>query len=296
MINKLTFKQRMDSYKRNKSSFFLFLLVNISALLTISILVYIIGYILVMGTPHVISELSKLIAGEYSLFDLKYNSNNVSLVPAMFNTLILTLISVSISTVLGVITAIYLVEYAKTGSRVVEVIRVTSETLSGIPSIVYGLFGSIFFVKFLGLGISLISGVLTISIMILPLVIRSTEEALKSVPVSYREGSFGLGAGKLRTVFTVVLPSAINGILAGVILAIGRVVGESAALLYTSGITTGSFSNLSSGGRTLAIHMYMLSGEGVHIAQTYATAVVLLLIVLAINTTSNVVAKKLARG
>lgn len=261
MINKITFKQRMASYKRNKGSFLLFLLVNVAALITISILVFIISYIFIKGTPHVIAELNNLSNGEPSLFDIKYNSNNVSLMPAAFNTLILTLISVTISTILGVITAIYLVEYAKKGSKIVEVIRVTSETLSGIPSIVYGLFGSIFFVKFLGLGLSLISGVLTVSIMILPLVIRSTEEALKSVPVSFREGSFGLGAGKLRTVFTVVLPSAINGILAGIILAIGRVVGESAALLYTSGITTGSFDSLSSGGRTLAIHMYMLSGD-----------------------------------
>lgn len=295
MINKLTFKQRLNSYKNNKVSFLLFLLVNGAALLTISIIIFIIGYILVKGTPHVLAELGNLINGEHSLFNLKYSSDNVSLIPSAFNTLVLTLIAVSISTILGVVTAIYLVEYAKTGSKVVEVIRITSETLSGIPSIVYGLFGSIFFVKFLGLGISLISGVLTISIMILPLIIRSTEEALKSVPITYREGSFGLGAGKLRTVFTVVLPSAINGILAGVILAIGRVVGESAALLYTSGITTGSYSSLSSGGRTLAIHMYMLSGEGIHIDQTYATAVVLLLIVLAINSTSNLLAKKLTK-
>lgn len=296
MINKLTFKQRMTSYKRNKGSFLLFLLVNTAALITISILVYIIGYILVKGTPPLIVEISNLINGEHSLFDLKYSSNNVSLMPAMFNTLILTLLSVTIATVLGVITAIYLTEYAKKGSKVVEIIKITSETLSGIPSIVYGLFGSLFFVKFLGLGISLISGVLTISIMILPLVIRSTEEALKSVPTTYREGSFGLGAGKLRTVFTIVLPSAINGILAGVILAIGRVVGESAALLYTSGITTSSYESLSSGGRTLAIHMYMLSGEGLHIDQTYATAVILLLIVLGINSTSSLVAKKLSKG
>lgn len=295
MINKLTFKQRLQSYKRNKSSLVLFLIVNIAALLTIAILIYIIGYILVKGTPHVITEISNLFNNDYSLFDLKYSSNNVSLMPAAFNTLVLTLLSVSISTILGVITAIYLVEYAKKGSKIVEIIRVTSETLSGIPSIVYGLFGSLFFVKFCGMGLSLLSGCLTISIMILPLVIRSTEEALKSVPTSFREGSFGLGAGKLRTVFTVVLPSAINGILAGVILAIGRVVGESAALLYTSGITTGAFSGLDSGGRTLAIHMYMLSGEGMHIDQTYATAVVLLIIVLAINGLSNLIAKKLTK-
>lgn len=274
----------------------LFLIVHLAAIITIGVLVFLIGYILVKGLPHLLTELSNLFSGTNSLFDATYSSANVSLVPAAINTIILTLLSVGLSTILGVITAIFIVEYAKTGSKIVKIVRITSETLSGIPSIVYGLFGSIFFVKYLGYGMSIKSGVLTISIMILPLIIRSTEEALKSVPTIYREGSFGLGAGKLRTIFVIVLPSAMNGILSGVILAIGRVVGETAALLYTSGITTGTISSLNSGGRTLAIHMYMLSSEGIHIDQTYATAVVLLFIVLLINTLSAFVAKKLARG
>ena len=170
-----------------------------------------------------------------------------------------------------------------------------AETLSGIPSIVYGLFGMLFFVTALDWGYSLLSGALTLSIMILPLIMRTTEEALKTVPDSYREGSFGLGAGRLRTVFRVVLPSAVPGILAGVILAVGRIVGETAALIYTAGTVTDMPKNLLSSGRTLAVHMYALSSEGLHTQQAYATAVILLAVVLLINTLSAFIAKKVAK-
>lgn len=265
--------------------------------ITLSSVLMILGYILIKGIPQVFVEITKLTNGEPSLFDLTYNSTNQSLIPSVFNTLVMTAIAVGISSVLGILTAVYLVEYAKKGNKIVEIIRITSETLAGIPSIIYGLFGMIFFVKFLGFGYTLISGIATIAIMILPLIIRSTEEALKAVPQTYREASFGLGAAKLRTVFVIILPAAINGIVAGVILAIGRVIGETAALVYTSGMTTGFATNiLEQGGRTLSVHMYMLSGEGMHINQTYATAAVLLIIILLINGSSTLVAKKLMGG
>ena len=177
-----------------------------------------------------------------------------------------------------------------------DVIRLTTETLSGIPSIVYGLFGMLFFVNTLGWGFSLIAGAFTLAIMILPLIMRQTEESLKSVPDSFREGSFGLGAGKLRTVFRIVLPSAVPGILAGVILAIGRIVGETAALMYTAGTVAKVPSSIFGSGRTLAVHMYNLSSEGLYMNQAYATAVILLILVVGINTLSGVIARRLAKA
>jgi len=172
---------------------------------------------------------------------------------------------------------------------------VTAETLAGIPSIVYGLFGMLFFVIWMGWGMSVLAGACTLSIMILPLIMRTTEESLKAVPDSYREGSFGLGAGKLRTVFRIVLPSASPGILAGIILAIGRVVGETAALLYTAGSIARIPGSPMASGRTLAIHMYALSSEGLYTGQAYATAVVLLVVVIGINAMSAYMAKKIVR-
>ncbi len=272
------------------------ILVYGSAVLTIGVIASLIIYILGKGLPQIFVEVGKLLQGLPSLFDLEYNSDNVSLVFSIYNTVVMVGLSLLISCTFGVLTAVYLVEYAKPGNKFVELIRLTSETLSGIPSIIYGLFGSIFFVTFLGLSFSLISGILTISIMILPLIIRSTEEALKSVPDGYREASFCLGASRLRTVFRVVLPSAANGILAGVILAIGRVVGETAALIYTSGSTSNLAANIfTTGGRTLSVHMYMLSGEGYHINQTYATAAILLIIILALNGVSTLIGKRLMK-
>jgi phosphate transport system permease protein len=214
----------------------------------------------------------------------------------MITTLLMTLLSLIIAVPLGVFTAIFLVEYSKKGNRFIGIIRITAETLSGIPSIVYGLFGLLFFVTYLKWGYSLLAGAATLSIMILPLIMRTTEEALKSVPDSYREGSFGLGAGRLRTVFRIVLPSAGSGILAGIILSIGRIVGETAALIYTSGTVAQIPEGLLSSGRTLSVHMYALSSEGLYTNQAYATAVVLLAVVLLINTLSAFVAKKLSKG
>ena len=208
----------------------------------------------------------------------------------------MTLLSLLIAVPFGIFSAIFLVEYADRGNKFVGVIRLTTETLSGIPSIVYGLFGMLFFVNTLGWGFSLLAGAFTLSIMILPLIMRTTEEALKAVPDSYREGSFGLGAGKLRTVFRIVLPSAIPGVLAGVILAIGRIVGETAALIYTAGTVAQIPSSVMGSGRTLAVHMYNLSSEGLYMDQAYATAVILLVLVVGINALSSVIAKKLTKA
>lgn len=282
-INKQTVGDKFRSYLKHPGSFLIFLFVALAALITFAVLLFLIAYILMRGVPHLTPE----------LFSLTYTSENASLFPALVNTIVMVLLSLVLAVPIGIFAAIYLVEYAKKGNKLVNVIRVTAETLSGIPSIVYGLFGMLFFVTTLGWGYSMLAGAFTLAIMILPLIMRTTEEALLAVPDSYREGSYGLGAGKLRTVFTIVLPSAVPGILAGVILAIGRIVGETAALMYTSG-TVAKIPNLMGSGRTLAVHMYVLSSEGLHVDQASATAVVLLIIVVGINALSSFVAKKLS--
>ena len=243
------------------------------------------GYILVKGVPFLRSD----------LFNWKYTSENCSVVPALINTLIMTLMALVIACPLGIGSAIYLAEYAKKGNGFVKIVRMTTETLTGIPSIIYGLFGMLLFVGFLHWGYSLMAGAATVAIMILPTIMRTTEESLLAVPDSFREGSFGLGAGKLHTVFTLVLPSAMPGILSGIILATGRVVGETAALIYTAGTVAQVPANLFGSGRTLAIHMYVLSSEGLHTGQAFATAVVLLIMVAGINAVAGLVAKKIKK-
>ena len=252
------------------------------AAFSVGVLVLIVGYILIKGIPHLSPE----------LFAWEYNSTNVSMMPSIINTLLMTLLSLLVCVPLGIGAAIWLTEYAPRGSRLVKLVRMTAETLSGIPSIIYGLFGSLFFVVAMGMGLSLLSGALTLSIMVLPTIMRTTEEALLAVPDSYREGSFGLGAGRLRTTFKVVLPSAVPGILSGVILAIGRIVGETAALIYTAGTVAKVPGSLLDSTRTLAVHMYTISTEGLYIDQSYATAVVLLVMVLLINSLSALIARK----
>ena len=285
-INTQTFRQRLKGYRRSPLSLILFLLVTLSAAITVFVLFFLIAYILIKGIPHLTPD----------LFSWSYNSENVSMLPSIINTVLMTLLSLLIAAPLGIFSAIYLVEYAKRGNKIVKLIRITAETLSGIPSIVYGLFGMLFFVVTLHWCYSILSGAFTLAIMILPLIIRTTEEALKSVPDAYREGSFGLGAGRLRTVFRIVLPSAVPGILAGIILAIGRIVGETAALIFTAGTAPVVPKSLFDSARTLSVHMYNLSQEGLYVDQAYATAVVLLLVVVAINGLSNFVAKKIAKG
>ena len=285
-INKVTFGQRLKAYKRSKLSFLLAVLVLLSAIITIGVLGYLIFYILIKGVPNLSPD----------LFSLTYTSENVSMIPAIINTLIMTILALLIAVPLGIFSAIYMVEYAKKGNKLVGVVSVTTETLAGIPSIVYGLFGMLFFVTYCHWKYSILAGAFTLSIMILPSIMRTTQEALLSVPDSFREGSYGLGAGKLRTVFRIVLPSAIPGILAGIILAIGRIMGETAALIFTAGTVPDIAKNLMSSGRTLAVHMYVLSGEGLPTDQAYATAVVLLVVVIIVNGLSTLIAKKFTKA
>ena len=271
---------------RKVESIILRVLIFAAAAATFAVLLFLLAYILINGLPNI----------KPSLFSLEYNTENSSLMPALVNTVIMTALSLVIAIPFGIFSAIFLVEYAKKGNKFVGIIRITAETLSGIPSIVYGLFGMLFFVSALKWGYSILAGAFTMSIMILPLIMRTTEEALKSVPDTYREGSFGLGAGKLRTIFRIVLPAAVPGIMAGVILAIGRIMGETAALMYTAGTVPKMASSPMDSGRTLAVHMYNLSSEGLYMDQAYATAVILLIVVVGMNTLSAVAARKLTKG
>lgn len=269
------------------------LLVFAGAAVTTLILVGIILYILINGVPSLTP----------SLFEWSYTSENVSLMPALVNTLLMALFALLFSVPVGVSAAIYLVEYVSSSSRFVRIVRMTTETLQGIPSIIYGLFGLLFFTTLLGWGLSLMAGACTLAIMVLPVIIRTTEEALLAVPASYKQGGFALGAGHVRTIFRCVLPSALPGILGGILLALGRCVGEVAALLFTAG-TVAQIPDFASQGilavfdscRTLAVHMYVLANEGLHMDETYATAVVLLVLVVVLNATTNFVVKRLRKG
>lgn len=260
--------------------------VKIATLLTVLAVCLIIGYILIMGIPQIKPE----------MFELEYNSDNVSFMPALFNTLIVIVMAVSCSSIFGIGAAIFLNEYTNKQNFFVRIVALATETLSGIPSIVYGLFGLLFFVYFLQWGLSLLAGVCTMAIMTFPIIMRASQEALAAVPDLYREGSFGLGAGRFRTVFKIVLPAAIPGILGGIILAIGRTVGESAALIYTAGSIAAVPETVFSSTRTLAVHMYLLASEGLHIDATYATAVLLLVFVLLINFATSAVANRISKG
>lgn len=273
----------MNKKSKVEASFLSFL-VYAAAAVTFGMLLFIIGYILIKGIPHL----------SLDFFSWTYNSDNVSVIPSVLNTILMAVVTLLIVVPVGIGAAIYTVEYAKRGSKVVKVVRITTETLQGIPSIVYGLFGLLFFVNALSWGQSILAGAFTLAIMVLPVIMRTTEEALQAVPDSYREASFGLGAGRLRTVIKIVLPPAIPGILSGVILAIGRIVGETAALIYTSGTVAKLPGSLMESGRTIALHMWMLANEGLHEDKAYATAVILLILVIFVNFISNKLAKKLS--
>lgn len=277
--------QKMRTFRHHPGSFFLWLITILAAIFTVGVLGFLIVYILIKGVPHLTP----------SLFAWTYNSDNVSMMPSIINTIFMTGLTLLVAAPLGIFAAVYLVEYAKKGNKIVGIVRVTAETLTGIPSIVYGLFGMLFFVGTCKWGYSLLSGAFTLAIMVLPIIMRTTEEALLAVPDSFREASFGLGAGKLRTVFKIVLPSAVPGILAGVILAIGRIVGETAALIYTAGTVAKVPENVFSSARTLSVHMYNLSKEGLNTNEAYATAVVLLVLVIIINMLSSAIARKLEK-
>lgn len=279
----MTAKNFWQTYKKRPGSLLMLILIILSAAITAGVLVSLIVYILVNGISHIRPE----------LFAWEFTTDNMSMMPAIISTIYMTVLSLVMAVPIGIFSAVYLVEYAKRNSRLVKVIRVTTETLQGIPSIVYGLFGYILFVITLGWSYSLIAGAVTLAIMILPLIIRTSEEALIAVPDAYREGSFGLGAGKLYTVFKLILPCAVPGIMAGVILAIGRIVGESAALIFTAGTVAQVPGSLFDSARTLSVHMYALLSEGLYTDEAYATAVVLLVMVICINGISGMLAKKL---
>lgn len=279
-------RDRMEVYRYHPGSLILRILMVLASVITVGITVCIVSYILIKGIPNLTLD----------QFAWEYNTDNVSMMPAIINTILMVLLVLLFAVPVGVGGAIYLVEYANRGNKLVKLIRITAETLSGIPSIVYGLFGYLFFVIACGWGNSFLAGAITLAMMILPLILRTTEEALKSVPDSFREGSLGLGAGKLRTIFRIILPSAVPGILSGIILGIGRVVGETAALMYTAGTIAKIPGSLMDSGRTLAVHMYALLSEGLYMEQAYASAVILLVVVLLINACSGWVAKRLTKG
>lgn len=281
-MNNNDFREKL----RKSKSYIMKALVYLATAITLVSMLYLIIYILINGIPYINGD----------LFAWKYNSQNVSMTPAIINTIIVVALTLVIAVPVGIAAAIYLVEYAKRGSKLVKVIRVTTETLAGIPSIVFGLFGFLSFVIAFKWGYSMLAGILTLAMMVLPTIIRTTEESLIAVPDLFREGSYGLGAGKLRTIFLIVLPSVVPGILSGVILAIGRIVGESAALIFTAGSMAAVPDSLFASTRTLAVHMYCLLSEGLYINQAYATAVILLLIILIINGLSQSAAKKVSKG
>ena len=285
-INRTSAAQKMKNYSRHPGSLLVFILTVLAAVITVGALAALIIWVLIKGIPNLTPD----------MFSLTYTTDNQSMLPAMINTVQMVLVALVIAVPFGIGSAIYLVEYAKKGNRLVTIIRLTTETLSGIPSIIYGLFGYLCFNVAIKMGYSILSGGLTLAIMILPLVMRTTEEALLAVPDSYREGSYGLGAGKCRTIFKLVLPSAVPGILSGVILSIGRIVGETAALIFTAGTPGDIAAGLTSSGRTLAVHMYLLANEGLYINKAYAVAVVLLVLVLLLNGVSGLIAGKLKKG
>ena len=272
--------------KKDGVSLFLSIVTHAAAIITSLCLLFIIAYILIRGIPNLTP----------SLFEWEYTTDNVSMMPSIINTIIVVILTLLIAGPIGIFSAIYLVEYAKRGSKLVKVILLTTETLSGIPSIVYGLFGSLMFVISMGMGLSVFAGSLTLAIMVLPTIMRTTQEALVAVPDSYREGSFGLGAGKLRTIFRIILPSAVPGIMSGIVLSMGRIVGETAALIYTSGTVAQVCTNIFAPGSTLAVHMYRLMSEGLYTEQACAVAVVLLVFVIIMNSLSSYLGRKLAKG
>ena len=277
--------RKLKEYLNRPLSFVMFLLIIISTVITALTVVFIIGYIFIKGVPNL----------SLDLFSLKYSSSNQSMLPSIINTVYLTALTLLLSVPIGIFSAIYLAEYSRKNSFFVKIINIANETLSGIPSIVYGLFGFLAFVISKKWGYSLLAGVITLAIMVLPLIIRTSQEAMLGVDNTFREASYGLGAGKLRTVFKIVLPSAMPGILSGIILAIGRIVGGTAALIYTAGTVPEAATKLTSSSRTISVHLYCLLNEGLYTKQAYATAVVLIVFVVIINALSNALAKKIMK-
>lgn len=255
--------------------------------LTVGFLFWIMWYILSNGLQHV--------DWDFVTDDYTRTGDEHGIFPMIVSTIYMVIASISVAAPLGIMTAIYLTEYAKVGSKLVKIIRFCTESLAGIPSIIFGLFGMTFFVAILGLGFSILSGALTLSILILPVIIRTTEEALMAVPQTYREGSYGLGAPKIYTIWRLILPSAMPGILTSVILSIGRVIGESAPVFLTAGMVARIPDSLLDSGRTLTVHLYKLTTELFSVEewnQAYGTATVLIVVVLLINTVTKLIASR----
>ena len=286
-INRQSFLNRLRAYTKKPWSMVGMLLVMLAAIITAGVVLWILIYTLIQGLPSLKGE----------MFSWTWTTENFSFMPALVNTLIIAGLSLLIAVPIGVFAAIFMAEYAKSTNIFVKIVRMAAETLSGIPSIVYGIFGNIFFVNVLGWGYSLLAGVLTMTIMILPLMMRTTEEALLAVPDSFREGSYALGAGKLRTIFVIILPSAMSGIISGIILGLGRVVGETAALIYTAGapVNAANSSSLMQPGCTLTVYLYTMMNEGLHVHEAWATAVILIILVVLINGAAEFVGNKLKK-
>lgn len=253
------------------------ILMGAAAVITAALVLFLIAYVLVKGLPNVSWTLLSTAPS--------YLSDRIGILPDLLNTLYIVIATLLIVLPLGVGAAIYLTEYA-TNRRVIGVIEYAAETLSGIPSIIYGLVGMLFFCQFLNMKTSLLAGALTLVIMNLPTIMRTTQESLKTVPQSYREGAFGLGAGKWRVIRTVVLPGCVDGVITGCILSIGRILGESAALLFTAGFAhalNGFFDGLSSAGATLTVALYVYAKEQGQFDVAFAIAAILMLLTLLIN-------------
>lgn len=278
MATKLNSRQTKDMLLRG-------LLWGASAL-SVAVLVVIVGYIFYKGITYINLD---FIFGDYSPI------GGGGIFPMIVTTILMIFISLLIATPIGILAAVYLQEYAKQG-RMVRIIRYATESLTGIPSIIYGLFGAVFFVIYLKLGMSIIAASLTVSIIVLPVIIRTTEEALKTVPQSYREGSLALGTTKLQTLYKVILPSAMPGILSGVILSIGRIVGESAAIFLTAGTVAAMPDSIFSSARTLTVHSYLVTQESGDIGLAAAIGIVLIIIILVLNLTATWISKKLNKA
>ena len=289
-INRMSVRERLRAYRRKPLSFVMLILIILASAVTFGAVLWILLYTFIQGFSNF----------SLDLFAWEHTSKNLSMMPALINTLVIAAISLAIAGVIGVFAAIFMVEYAKSTNIFVKIVRVAAETLAGIPSIVYGIFGMMFFVDedFLGMGFTLLGGALTMTMMILPLIMRTTEEALLAVPDSFREGSFALGAGKLRTIFVIILPSAIPGIVSGVILGFGRIVGETMALVYTAGSAFNIRypAGLMGQGCTLTVYMYSLISEGSGYSnQAWAIAVVLIILVVIINGAAEFIGNKLKK-
>lgn len=287
-INRQTWKDKLRAYTKKPFSFVLFILIILATALSIGAVLWVLLYTFIQGLPNFNKE----------LFSWTQRPGTISMIPALMNTIVIALLSLIIAGVIGVFAAIFMVEYAKSTNVFVKIVRVAAETLSGIPSIVYGIFGMIMFVQLFGWGWCLLSGILTMAMMIMPLIMRTTEEALRAVPDSFREGSFALGAGKLRTIFVIILPAAMPGVISGIILGLGRVVGETMALVYTAGsvVNAANASGLMQQGSTLTVFMYSLINEGnEHAGEAWAIAVVLIILTIVINGVAEFIGNKLKK-